>query len=96
MIWGENVGLKLKSSGGQRLIVLVCREGPTSVGRTIVAMIVTEDWTVGSCAGDPSLGARVTGTKTCDGGLSMRDLKGVAENETHLHSEELELAEVSP
>ena len=33
------------------------------MGRTIVAMIIAEGWTEGSCAGGSSLGVRAAGTK---------------------------------
>ena len=56
-------------------------------------MIVAEGWTVYSCAGDSSLGVRITGTKFCDGGFSMRDLEDAVQNEARAHSEGAELAE---
>ena len=54
--------------------------------RTTVVMIIAEDWTKGSCAGDSSLGVRVADTKSCDGGFSMKDLEGVVQNESCAYS----------
>lgn len=82
-----------ETSDGRRLIASVWYEGPTSVGKTIVAMIDAEDWTEGSCSGGSSLGVQLTGTKSCDGNFSRRGLEDAVQRKGHAYSEGLELVE---
>ena len=83
-----------ETSAGRRSIESAYEEGvPTSVERTIVAMIVVEDLTEGSRTADPFLEAREGDARFCGEGSSTKSLEDVARNRGRPYGEGLEWAE---
>jgi len=86
----------LETSEGQHSIEPVYEAGaPTSVGRTIVAMIVVEDLTKGSCTTDSFLEAREEVARSCGGGFSTAGPEDAARHRDRPYGEGSESAESS-